>query len=93
MRWPETVATIWPQEGVSAAEAQSIADALNRAPHLIAYARGGRPGIPERLHYSASERVAPVVAIADEGWSITQRGCSLDRSTGSDVLEQNLLFQ
>ena len=68
------VATIWPREGGSAAEAQSIADALNRAPHLTAYARGGSPGIPERLHYSASERVAPVVAIADEGWSIRVDG-------------------
>lgn len=29
--------------------------------------------IPERLHYRAHRRIAPIIAVADEGWSISSR--------------------
>lgn len=30
--------------------------------------------IPDRLHYRNNERVQPIILIADEGWTIVQRG-------------------
>lgn len=30
--------------------------------------------IPERLHYKNNKRIQPVLLIADEGWTIIQRG-------------------
>ncbi len=41
-----------------------------RHPQLTVYRR---EEIPERLHYRAHPRIAPVIAIADEGWSISTR--------------------
>ena len=42
----------------------------NAHPNLTAYRR---EGIPDRLHFKNNARVPPVIAIADEGWSITTR--------------------
>ncbi len=40
-------------------------------PHLAVYRR---EEIPQRLHYRSHRRIAPIVGIADEGWTITSRG-------------------
>jgi predicted AlkP superfamily pyrophosphatase or phosphodiesterase len=41
-----------------------------RHPHLAVYRR---EEVPERLHYRNHPRIAPVLALADEGWTITSR--------------------
>ncbi|XP_024865832.1 bis(5'-adenosyl)-triphosphatase enpp4 [Kryptolebias marmoratus] len=35
--------------------------------------------IPNRLHYRNNERIQPIILIADEGWTIVQRGNELPR--------------
>lgn len=40
------------------------------SPHLQVYAKRETP---ERLHYREHPRIPPVIAIADEGWTITSR--------------------
>lgn len=61
------VATIIPKGGAG----DYVFNALVRAhPHLRVYRKGD---LPERLHYNAGARVTPLVAIADEGWSIGTR--------------------
>ncbi|XP_074483950.1 bis(5'-adenosyl)-triphosphatase enpp4 [Sebastes fasciatus] len=39
--------------------------------HMTAYLKSD---IPDRLHYRNNERIQPIILIADEGWSILQRG-------------------
>ena len=39
-------------------------------PHLSVYKR---ESIPERYHYRDNPRIQPIIAVADEGWSITTR--------------------
>jgi predicted AlkP superfamily pyrophosphatase or phosphodiesterase len=41
-----------------------------RHPHLTVYRRDE---IPERFHYRAHPRIAPIIALADDGWLITTR--------------------
>ncbi len=61
------VATIIPKPG----RERYVFDALRAAhPHLRVYRKGE---LPERLHYNRGARVTPIVAIADEGWSIGTR--------------------
>jgi predicted AlkP superfamily pyrophosphatase or phosphodiesterase len=43
---------------------------LNRIPHLHAYLA---KDLPERWHYSGNKRIAPVLALAEEGWSFDTR--------------------
>ncbi|MES3033725.1 MAG: ectonucleotide pyrophosphatase/phosphodiesterase [Gemmatimonadota bacterium] len=63
----DPVATIIPKPGREA----YVYDALHKAhPHLSVYRKGE---LPARLHYNSGARVTPVVAIADEGWSIGTR--------------------
>lgn len=38
---------------------------------MVAYLK---KDIPERLHYKNNKRIQPVLLIADEGWTIIQRG-------------------
>jgi predicted AlkP superfamily pyrophosphatase or phosphodiesterase len=40
----------------------------DRHPHLTVYRRDE---IPERFHYRAHPRIAPIIALADDGWLIT----------------------
>jgi hypothetical protein len=47
----------------------SVHRALARAPHLTVYRRGE---LPERYRLEGP-RIAPIVALADEGWTITRR--------------------
>jgi predicted AlkP superfamily pyrophosphatase or phosphodiesterase len=42
----------------------------DRHPHLTVYRRDE---IPERFHYRAHPRIAPIIALADDGWLITTR--------------------
>ena len=56
----------WPRPGF----ADSVIIGLRRAPHLAVYRRGE---LPPRWRLSGSDRVAPVVAVADEGWTIAWR--------------------
>ena len=58
--------TAWPASGLE----DSVYRALKRAPHLAVYRRAE---LPARFHLEGSPRVAPIVAIADEGWTIAQR--------------------
>jgi predicted AlkP superfamily pyrophosphatase or phosphodiesterase len=49
----------------------SVYEALKNAhPHMKVYLKDE---IPDRLHYRNNPRIAPIIAIADEGWTITDR--------------------
>jgi predicted AlkP superfamily pyrophosphatase or phosphodiesterase len=43
----------------------------NRNPHLSIYKR---EELPSRLHYGTNPRVAPIIGILDEGWTVTTHG-------------------
>ena len=58
--------TAWPAVGLE----DSVYRGLQRAPHLVVYRRAE---LPARFHLEGSPRVAPIVAIAEEGWTIAQR--------------------
>jgi predicted AlkP superfamily pyrophosphatase or phosphodiesterase len=58
--------TAWPAAGLE----DSVYRGLKRAPHVVVYRRAE---LPARFHLQGSPRVAPIVAIADEGWTIAQR--------------------
>ncbi|XP_072226355.1 bis(5'-adenosyl)-triphosphatase enpp4 [Leuresthes tenuis] len=45
-------------------------------PNMTAYLK---KEIPDRLHYQNSERIQPIILIAEEGWTIVQRGNKLPR--------------
>lgn len=61
------IATIIPKTG----HTEYVMRALSGAhPHLQVYRKGD---LPARLHYNSGAHVTPVVAIADEGWSIVRR--------------------
>jgi predicted AlkP superfamily pyrophosphatase or phosphodiesterase len=64
-------AAIWPND--PDADTAAMVAALNADPHLTAYLKAD---VPERLHYSNNPRVAPVIAIADEGYSIRRTDAS-----------------
>jgi predicted AlkP superfamily pyrophosphatase or phosphodiesterase len=55
-------------------DSESVADVyeslVDAHPHLKVYRRHEIPG---RLHFRASERITPIVGIADVGWSISSR--------------------
>ena len=61
------VATIIPKPGRDAYVYRALHDAN---PHLQVYRKGE---LPQRLHYNRGARVTPIVAIADDGWSIGTR--------------------
>ncbi|HYW49855.1 MAG TPA: alkaline phosphatase family protein, partial [Gemmatimonadaceae bacterium] len=63
----DPVTTIIPKPG----REDYVLRALRGAhPHLQVYRKAD---VPARLHYSTGARVTPVVAIADEGWSVGTR--------------------
>jgi len=43
---------------------------LSKAPHLATYRRAE---IPERYHFRASDRITPIIGIADDGYTIISR--------------------
>jgi predicted AlkP superfamily pyrophosphatase or phosphodiesterase len=61
-----TLLTAWPAAGLE----DSIYRGLKRARHLVVYRR---TELPARFHLQGSQRAAPIVAIADEGWTIAWR--------------------
>jgi predicted AlkP superfamily pyrophosphatase or phosphodiesterase len=56
--------SVWPKSG---SRDETLA-ALRNVRHLSAYARDNTPA---RWHYNRNSRIAPVIAVADEGWTIT----------------------
>jgi predicted AlkP superfamily pyrophosphatase or phosphodiesterase len=60
------VALIRPAEGKEA----EVYDRLSRASHLSVYRKAE---VPERWHFRDHPRITPIVAVAEEGWSITSR--------------------
>ena len=69
-----TLLTAWPAAGLE----DSVYRGLKRAPHLMVYRRAA---LPARFQLEGSPRVAPIVAIADEGWTIAQRTAADPRPT------------
>jgi predicted AlkP superfamily pyrophosphatase or phosphodiesterase len=63
--WNPVVA-IWPDSGMESVTYEQ----LEQLPHLTVYRRAE---LPDRLHYRNHPRIAPLIGIADEGWSITTR--------------------
>lgn len=58
--------------GVSVAEPEVIYAQLNGChPHMTAYLK---KDIPDWLHYKNNEFIQEILLIADEGWTIVQRG-------------------
>ena len=62
------VAGVWTRPG---AEARVLAELGACHPNLTVWAK---EEVPERFHWARNRRVAPVVASADEGWSICLGG-------------------
>ena len=56
----------WPRAGME----DSLLTGLRRSPHLTVYRRSE---LPARWELAESPRVAPVVAVAEKGWSIAWR--------------------
>jgi predicted AlkP superfamily pyrophosphatase or phosphodiesterase len=61
------VAALWPAEG----EHDAVLRVLQGAGRPWTVYR--REEIPERFHFRAHRRIAPIIAIADDGWAIAQR--------------------
>jgi predicted AlkP superfamily pyrophosphatase or phosphodiesterase len=62
------VASIVPKPGRDAYVLRALRTAAH--PHLTVYKKGE---LPARLHYNTGSRITPIIAIADEGWTITTR--------------------
>ncbi len=70
------VATIIPKPGAT----DYVFNALVRAhPRLSVYRKGE---LPDGLHYNTGAHVTPIVAIADEGWSIATRAFAAGKVRG-----------
>jgi predicted AlkP superfamily pyrophosphatase or phosphodiesterase len=61
------VVSLWPAEHSTEKVFQSVAGVH---PRMKAYRKHE---IPDRLHYRDNRRVAPIILVADEGWTITSR--------------------
>lgn len=71
------VATIIPKPGREAYVYRALVGAN---PHLAVYRKGE---LPRHLHYNRGARVTPIVAIADEGWSIGTRASVAKMTSGT----------
>ena len=58
--------TAWPAPGLE----DSVYLGLKRAPRLAVYRR---TELPARFHLRGSRRIAPIVAVAEEGWTLAPR--------------------
>ena len=64
-------------------EAERVYRALSgKHPHLQVYRKGE---VPAQYHFDAHPRITPIVAVADEGWSITSRASLAGRGGPSAV--------
>lgn len=61
------VAAVWPLDG----DGEAIYRALTAASAPWVVYR--KAEMPDRLHYRDHRRIAPIIAVADEGWSIARR--------------------
>lgn len=62
------VVSLWPQ----ADRVESVYQVVAKAhPHMRAFRKND---LPKRWHYWGNRRIAPLVLVADEGWTITTRG-------------------
>ncbi|MDH5233451.1 MAG: AMP-binding protein [Gemmatimonadota bacterium] len=61
------VAAIAPRAGDEERVYRALA---GKHPHLQVYRKGK---VPARWHFNANPRITPIVAVADEGWTITSR--------------------
>ena len=63
---------VWPRPG----RLDSLAAALGGLDHVRVYRRDAPEadgGVPERLHFRASPRIAPLILVAEAGWTLTTR--------------------
>ena len=63
---------VWPAPG----QLDSLGAALSTLAHVSVYRRdapAAAGGVPERLHFRDHPRIAPLVLVADEGWTLTTR--------------------
>jgi predicted AlkP superfamily pyrophosphatase or phosphodiesterase len=80
-------ASIVPKPG---REAYVLRALTNAHPHLRVYRKAD---LPARLHYSSGDRVAPIIAVADNGWSIGTRSYGVPPERGAhgyDNLEPDM---
>ncbi len=61
------VVSLWPEEHLVDVVFQSVA---NVHTHMNAYRK---QDIPHRWHYRNNRRVAPIILVADDGWTITSK--------------------
>jgi predicted AlkP superfamily pyrophosphatase or phosphodiesterase len=52
-------------------DAPALLAKIRRLPHVSAWLKAD---VPERLHYNEGRRITPVVAVADDGWTIAMHG-------------------
>jgi predicted AlkP superfamily pyrophosphatase or phosphodiesterase len=60
------VTGLWPAPG----RTDEVVSALRERPHFQAW---HREDVPERFHFRDHRRIAPVVLLADEGWTLSTR--------------------
>lgn len=66
------------------AEPEAVYALLNQChAHMTAYLK---KDIPDQLHYKNNKRIQQILLIADEGWSIVQRGNKLQKCTTLNYL-------
>ena len=58
---------ITPRDG----DAPALLAKIKRLPHVSAWLKAD---VPERLHYNEGRRITPIVAVADDGWTIAMHG-------------------
>ncbi|MEO7218811.1 MAG: ectonucleotide pyrophosphatase/phosphodiesterase [Gemmatimonadaceae bacterium] len=58
---------ITPRDG----DAAALLAKIKKLPHVSAWLKAD---VPERLHYNEGRRITPVVAVADDGWTIAIHG-------------------
>ncbi|HEV2644700.1 MAG TPA: alkaline phosphatase family protein, partial [Candidatus Elarobacter sp.] len=61
------VLMITPKDG----DAPALVAKLRKLPHVSSWLRAD---VPERLHFNEGRRITPVVAVAEDGWTIATRG-------------------
>lgn len=76
--WTGEIVQIFPKQS----EENAILDNLKNIRHASCWKKSE---IPERLHYQASPRIAPIVCSAEEGWYLTSNERLEDRKSRDDA--------
>lgn len=76
--WTGEIVQIFPKQS----EENAILDNLRNIQHASCWKKSE---IPERLHYQASPRIAPIVCSAEEGWYLTSNERLEDRKKRDDA--------